>query len=102
MILKDNFITLLEKSSSNNINNKYAEYINLLPKDLNNISNLILYGPSGIGKYTEALKIIKKYSPSNLKYEKKMIISSSKNEHFIQLYQNIFSWLVEFIFSFRI
>ena len=84
MIIKDNFTTLLEKSNSN-INNKYVEYINKLPNDLNNLSNIILYGPCGTGKYSEALKIIERYSPSYLKYEKKMIINSSKNEHVIKI-----------------
>ena len=60
MILKDNFVTLIEKSNSNIINNKYADYINNLPNDLENIPNFILYGPCGTGKYSEALKIIEK------------------------------------------
>ena len=85
MILKDNFVTLIEKSNSNVINNKYTEYINNLPNDLENIPNFILYGPCSTGKYSEALKIIEKYSPSYLKYEKKMIINSSKNEHIIKI-----------------
>ena len=85
MILKENFLTLLEKSNSNIINNKYSEYINNLSENLNNIPNLILHGPSGSGKYSEALKIIQKYSDSFLKYEKKMIINSSKNEHIIKI-----------------
>jgi hypothetical protein len=85
MILKDNFITIIEKDNSNIINNKYTEYINNLPKDLENTSNFILYGPCGTGKYTEALKIIERYSPSYLKYEKKMIINSLKNEHIIKI-----------------
>lgn len=85
MILKDNFVTLIEKSNSNIINNKYTEYINNLSNNLENIPNFILYGPCGTGKYTEALKIIEKYSASYLKYEKKMIICSSKNEHIIKI-----------------
>jgi hypothetical protein len=85
MILKDNFVTLIEKNNSNVINNKYTEYINNLPDNLENTSNFILYGPCGTGKYSEALKIIERYSPSYLKYEKKMIINSSKNEHIIKI-----------------
>jgi len=85
MILKDNLSTLLEKSKLNNINNKYTNYIDSLSNNLNNIPNFILYGPSATAKYSEALKIIKKYSPSNLKYEKKIIINSSKNEHILKI-----------------
>ena len=83
MILKDNFTSLIE--NSNSTSSKYKEYINNLPNDLNSIPNFILYGPGGTGKYCEALKIIKKFSPSVLKYEKKMIINTSKNEHILKI-----------------
>ena len=85
MILKDNFVSLIEKNNSNTINNKYTEYINNLSNIIENMPNFILYGPCGTGKYSEALTIIEKYSPSYLKYEKKMIINSSKNEHIIKI-----------------
>tara|TARA_Y100000287_G_C14193813_1_gene341679 strand:+ start:281 stop:1276 length:996 start_codon:yes stop_codon:yes gene_type:complete len=63
------------------MNNKFDDYIkqvehyDLHPhinKDKFINEHIILYGPSGIGKYTQALKYIKEYSPSNCKYEKKM------------------------------
>lgn len=44
-------------------------------------SNLIIYGPCGIGKYTQALQILKKYSPSNLKYERKISFDYNKDVH---------------------
>jgi len=49
-----------------------------IAKDKYNMGNLILYGPSGTGKYTQALKTIKTYSPSELKYEKKIFLNSEK------------------------
>lgn len=49
-----------------------------IPKDKHDMGNLILYGPSGVGKYSRALKIISTYSPSELKYEKKMCLNSEK------------------------
>ena len=57
----------------------FDEYVNkktnLHPKIQNNIKNIdnqniIFYGPSGVGKYTQSLNYIKKYSASNLKYER--------------------------------
>tara|TARA_Y100000994_G_C15680381_1_gene437448 strand:- start:958 stop:1914 length:957 start_codon:yes stop_codon:yes gene_type:complete len=48
-------------------------------------TNLILYGPHGIGKYTQSLAIIRKYSPSNLKYEKKISIPFNKNIYFYKI-----------------
>ena len=37
-------------------------------------NNLIFYGPAGTGKYTQVLNYIKNFSPSKLKYERKMNI----------------------------
>ena len=69
------------------MNNKFDDYIkqvehyDLHPhinKDKFINEHIILYGPSGIGKYTQALKYIKEYSPSNCKYEKKNDLFISK------------------------
>ena len=62
------------------MNNRFDDYIKEVKKydlhpyiDKNKFINehIILYGPNGIGKYTQALKYIKEYSPTNCKYEKK-------------------------------
>ena len=47
--------------------------------------NVILYGKSGIGKYTQSLKIIRKYSPTSLKYEKRMRVEVSKVEYIVRM-----------------
>ena len=54
-------------------------------KDNPYFTNIILYGPQGTGKYTQALSILKSWSPSRLKYEKKLLISYNKSEHFIKM-----------------
>ena len=54
---------------------------NILPNDFNDFKNIIFYGLSGSGKYTCALSLVKKYSLSNLKYEKKINIQFSKQEY---------------------
>jgi len=84
---KETFHSHLINSEINNINNKYNNYINSLciSGNLKLIPNFLLYGPSGVGKYSEALKIIKYFSKSNLKYEKKMVINSIKNDHIIKI-----------------
>jgi hypothetical protein len=46
----------------------------------NTMLNIILYGPSGVGKYSQALKIINGFSKSNLKYDKKMSLNTEKPE----------------------
>lgn len=61
-----------------NFHNELENIIKKIPENKNNVGNIIIYGPSGVGKYTQALRIIKKYSPSDLKYEKKMFLNSDK------------------------
>jgi|TARA_Y100000992_G_C21273789_1_gene498613 DNA polymerase III delta prime subunit len=51
------------------------DVLSKMPDDMNNMPNIIFYGAKGIGKYTQVLSILKKYSPSNLKYEKKLQIN---------------------------
>lgn len=60
-------------------------YKNHFPPQLSNLKNLIFYGPSGIGKYTQMLASIKKYSPSELKYEKKISVVYNKKQYFFKI-----------------
>ena len=39
---------------------------------LDNLNHMIFYGSSGIGKYSQVLYFIKKWSKTNLKYERKI------------------------------
>ena len=51
-----------------------------LPIKITDFKNMIIYGPSGTGKYTQMLSILKNYSPSKLKYDKKIFITFEKQE----------------------
>ena len=53
----------------------------LFPKTLRTFEHMIMYGPSGSGKYTQVLSLLKGYSPSELKYEKKMTVQSEKQTY---------------------
>ena len=64
-----------------NLNALYSKF----PNDLNKLKNLIFYGPSGVGKYTQVLSCIRKYSPSELKYEKRLTINYDKEQYFIKM-----------------
>jgi hypothetical protein len=55
------------------------------PSKLSDLKNLIFFGPSGVGKYTQMLKSIKKYSPSELKYEKRISIQYNKQQFFFKI-----------------
>ena len=55
------------------------------PSTLHEFKNLIFYGPKGVGKYTQMLAAIKKYSPTELKYEKKLSITYNKNNYVFKI-----------------
>lgn len=64
-----------------NIHPELTPFIDELPEKRSQMGNLIIYGPTGIGKYSQVLQILKKYSPSNFKYEKKITIQTEKNTY---------------------
>ena len=45
--------------------------INIKSCSFDKLNNLIIYGPAGVGKYSQTLSLIKNFSLSKLKYEKK-------------------------------
>ena len=55
------------------------------PSKIENLKNIIFYGPKGVGKYTQALSCIRKYSNSELKYEKRLTINSNKENFIIKM-----------------
>ena len=68
-----------------NIHPELTKTIDQLPRHLVQLNNTIFYGPPGSGKYTQVLKILKKYSPSELKYEKKMKLTTDKQEYIYKI-----------------
>jgi len=82
------FLKYEDKVSSNQcLHPKIVKTINtFFPSELKNVkNNIIFYGSSGTGKYTLALKLIKRFSASKLKYEKKILISSNKTTYSIKI-----------------
>lgn len=73
--------------AKHNFHPKLNTMFEKFPSHLPLLKNIILYGPSGVGKYTQALNIVHRYSPSGLKYEKKTIIpySNGKNQYVCKL-----------------
>ena len=68
-----------------NIHKELNKIYKLFPNDLKDLPNLIFYGPNGVGKYSQMLYSILKYSPSELKYEKKITINYNKELYFIKI-----------------
>ena len=71
----EDYIISNEKTSLHPVlERNYVKY----PERMEDLHNLIFYGPAGCGKYTQVLLFLKKYSPSQLKYEKRVTITSNK------------------------
>ena len=61
-----------------NLHPELTPHFSKFPKQLSNLTNLIFYGPSGVGKYTQMLNAIQRYSPSGLSYDKKICMQNDK------------------------
>jgi Cdc6-like AAA superfamily ATPase len=72
------FEEYIAEANKCNLHPKLNKIFEKFPKSLNKLKNIIIYGPSGTGKYTQMLKSIKKYSPSDLKYEKKIVTQNKQ------------------------
>lgn len=68
-----------------NLHPKLNKIYDNFPKNISELKNLIFFGPSGTGKYTQMLKSIKKYSPTELKYEKKISLTYNKQQYFFKI-----------------
>ena len=64
-----------------NIHPELKEEILKFPTNIVNMPNILVHGACGIGKYTQVLNIIKKYSPTELKYDKRITISTDKQQY---------------------
>jgi hypothetical protein len=79
------FEEYISESNKLNLHQKLDKVINNFPKNIHDLKNVIFYGPSGTSKYTQMLRFLKKYSPSELKYEKKISITYNKQQYFFKI-----------------
>ena len=78
-IFQSNFEQYINEVENFNINQDLNKYYNNLPDKIEDLNNLIIYGPPGSGKYSQSLYLLKRYSPTSLKYEKKIYVKTSKD-----------------------
>ena len=71
----------INSSERYNIHPELKEEILRFPTNIVNMPNILVHGACGIGKYTQVLNIIKKYSPSELKYDKRITIITDKQQY---------------------
>lgn len=75
---ESNYEEYIQSVSSNNIHPELLSVYNKFPHNIEDMENIILYGGSGVGKYSQMLYLIRRYSPSDLKHNKKMTIQTEK------------------------
>ena len=83
--LETHYEDYIQSNEKQNLHPKLEKILNLFPKKIAQLKNVIFYGTSGVGKYTQMLRSIKKYSPSELKYEKKICITYNKQQYFFKI-----------------
>lgn len=83
--LETHFDDYIKKVESINLHPELDKLQKKLPDKLCDFKNILLYGPPGVGKYSQMLNLIKKYSPSGLKYEKKIICNYDKKNFPIKI-----------------
>jgi len=75
----------LQANEKENLHPKLDKIYQKFPKKLQDLKNIIFYGPGGVGKYTQMLRFIKNYSPTELKYEKKLCVTFNKLPYFFKI-----------------
>jgi len=83
--LESHFEEYTNEVCKSNLHPKLEKCYSHFPSTLDKLGNLIFYGPSGVGKYSQMLYSIKKYSPTELKYEKKISINYDKKQYFFKI-----------------
>ena len=79
------FEEYIQKNEKTNLLPMMENIYKQFPKNIQDFRNVIFYGPSGVGKYTQMLSAIKQYSPSKLKYEKKFMVVFDKKTYFYKI-----------------
>ena len=79
------FEEYISENNRINLHPKLDEIYQKFPKTIQEFKNIIFYGPSGTGKYTQMLKSIKKYSFTDLKYERKISVIYNKTQYFFKV-----------------
>ncbi len=87
MKFNDNhFETYVESATATPLHPKLKTiYASAFPSHINQLRNLIFYGPQGTGKYSQALACISRYSPTRLKYEKRLTVMCNKETYFVKI-----------------
>ena len=64
---------------------KFFHDLPKLPKKIEQLEHIFLYGPAGAGKYTQMLRLVSQYSKSKLKYERRVVVPTTIQPHVIKI-----------------
>lgn len=64
-----------------NLHPELAPQMEMMPPQISELRNMIFYGPPGVGKYSQVLSAIQRYSPSGLTHDKKINIQTEKYDY---------------------
>lgn len=79
--LENRFEEYLQASDQLNLHPSFSAGAFAGTGELRTVPHCLFYGPPGVGKYTQALRLIRRFSPSALKYEKKMQVVHDKRTY---------------------
>jgi hypothetical protein len=88
MNLKKNYNEIINENPNYSFNKELLHIISNISDTHTNCDyfiNYIFYGPPCSYKYKNALKLLQHFSPTNLKYEKKLHINLTKTEFYIKI-----------------
>ena len=81
--LSTKFEEYINEYNKYNLHLKMDPLFKSLNDDIQKQNNLIFYGASGTGKYTQVLNYIKKYSPTNLRFERKITFNFNNKKQYV-------------------
>ena len=81
--LESHFEEYINSNKKISLHPKLNKLYESFPEKICDLKNMIFYGPKGVGKYTQVLSCIKKYSNSDLKYEKRITVNYEKDQYII-------------------
>jgi len=82
---ESSFEEYLQSKSAFDIHPEIKKQTKKLPENIKDLDNLIIYGPTGSGKYSISLDIINRYSNNELKYDKKTTVYTEKGNYNLKM-----------------
>ena len=79
------FVDYIERSNKKNLHPKIDKLYKSFSNNLEELPNIIFYGPPGTGKYTQMLKLVSRFSASNLRHEKKIVMDHDKHAFILKI-----------------